>query len=67
MTKFYFLFAFGLFGIFCFLEWRGTSFDDNQFVPAPYYHSYRGGGAASTRGYYGGRSRSYGHRSYSHK
>jgi hypothetical protein len=60
MKGFYFMFACAVFGLFCLLQFRGTSWDRNQRTPKPKYYSYRGG---SSGGYVGSSSRSY----YSHK
>lgn len=62
MTKLYFLFAAGVFGMFCMLEYQGASTLGPQLNPSPRYYSYRGSSSRSG-GYYGGSSSS----RYSHK
>ena len=54
MKGFYLIFAAAIFGLFCFLEYRGTSFDSSSRMPSPQYFSYRGGGSSSSSNRSGG-------------
>ncbi|MCA9777024.1 MAG: hypothetical protein KC800_09920 [Candidatus Eremiobacteraeota bacterium] len=48
MKGFYLIFAAAVFGLFCFLEYRGTSFDTSSRMPSPQYFSYRGVSSSSS-------------------
>ena len=48
MKGFYLIFAAAIFGLFCFLEYRGTSFDSSSRMPSPQNFSYRGGRSSSS-------------------
>lgn len=50
MKAFYLIFAAAVFGIFCFLEYNGTSFDSSHRTPTPKYYSYRGASSSSSGG-----------------
>ena len=55
MKAFYLLFAASVFGLFCFLQYRGTSLDSSHQRPSPQYYSYRGVSSSSSSGSsYGG-------------
>lgn len=54
MKAFYLLFAAAVFGVFCFLEYQGTSFDSSHRTPNPRYYSYRGVSSSSSSSSGGG-------------